>query len=104
MLDCWRTNKFGLCKRRGFLVAKPIDPGFRSPQSQSINPLAEALSPDTPNLALPRAVVQGVLDGQPRTDAKLDRIVEDPADLKLRTTNTEEALADVNRRLDLANA
>ncbi|MCU0829965.1 MAG: hypothetical protein MUC58_00340 [Rhizobiaceae bacterium] len=33
-------------------------------------------------------------------DAKLDRLLEDVSDLKVRATSVEEALAGVNRRLD----
>jgi archaellum component FlaC len=35
-----------------------------------------------------------------RMDAKLDRVVEDVQDLKVRMTHVEEGLAGVNRRLD----
>jgi archaellum component FlaC len=35
-----------------------------------------------------------------RIDEKLDRVIDDVADLKVRTTAVEEALAGVNRRLD----
>lgn len=35
-----------------------------------------------------------------KIDEKLDLLVADVADIKTRTTNTEEALAGVNRRLD----
>ena len=35
-----------------------------------------------------------------RVDEKLDLLVADVQDLKARTTNTEEGLAGVNRRLD----
>lgn len=35
-----------------------------------------------------------------RIDEKLDVLIADVRDLKIRTTNTEEALAGVNRRLD----
>ncbi|MGP0061665.1 MAG: hypothetical protein ACLPID_20540 [Beijerinckiaceae bacterium] len=35
-----------------------------------------------------------------RLDAKLDRIIDDLNDLKVRVTNLEEGLAGVNRRLD----
>jgi archaellum component FlaC len=41
-----------------------------------------------------------VLDGQSRTEAMLDRVIDELGDLKPRTTNTEDALAGVNRRLD----
>jgi hypothetical protein len=41
-----------------------------------------------------------ILNGQRRIETTLDRIADDLADLKLRTTNTEEALAGVNRRID----
>jgi len=63
-------------------------------------PIGAAAMPDAPNLEPLQAMVQRVLDGQRRTEVKLDRIVDDLADLKLRTTNVEEALAGVNRRLD----
>jgi chromosome condensin MukBEF ATPase and DNA-binding subunit MukB len=52
------------------------------------------------SLELLRTMVQRVLEGQLRAETKLDRIVDDLSDLRLRTTNTEEALAGVNRRLD----
>jgi len=45
------------------------------------------------SLELLQAMVERVLTGQRRMETKLDRIVDDLADLKLRTTNTEEALA-----------
>ena len=35
-----------------------------------------------------------------RIDAKLDRVIEDVQDLKIRMTHVEEGLAGVNRRLD----
>ena len=35
-----------------------------------------------------------------RIDAKLDRVIEDVQDLKMRMTHVEEGLAGVNRRLD----
>jgi archaellum component FlaC len=35
-----------------------------------------------------------------RIDTKLDRVIDDLADLKVRMTSTEEGLAGVNRRLD----
>jgi archaellum component FlaC len=35
-----------------------------------------------------------------RIDAKLDRVIDDVQDLKVRMTNVEEGLAGVNRRLD----
>lgn len=35
-----------------------------------------------------------------RIDTKLDRVIDDLADLKMRMTSTEEGLAGVNRRLD----
>jgi predicted nuclease with TOPRIM domain len=35
-----------------------------------------------------------------RIDAKVDRLVEDVKDLKVRMTHVEEGLAGVNRRLD----
>ncbi|MBA3810515.1 MAG: hypothetical protein H0X27_02505 [Caulobacteraceae bacterium] len=35
-----------------------------------------------------------------RMEAKLDRVIEDVQDLKVRMTNVAEALAGVNRRLD----
>jgi hypothetical protein len=35
-----------------------------------------------------------------RIDGKLDVLVADMQDLKVRATNTEEALAGVNRRID----
>jgi chaperonin cofactor prefoldin len=59
----------------------------------------EAVMPDT-SLELLQAMVERVLTGQRRMESKLDRIVDDLADLKLRTTSTEEAVAGVNRRLD----
>ena len=56
------------------------------------------------NLEMLQAMVQRVLEGQRRAENKLDRIADDLSDLKLRTTNTEEALAGVNRRLDRLDA
>lgn len=35
-----------------------------------------------------------------RMDAKLDRVLDDISDLKVRMTHVEEGLAGVNRRLD----
>ena len=35
-----------------------------------------------------------------RMDSKLDRVIEDVRDLKVRMTHVEEGLAGVNRRLD----
>lgn len=35
-----------------------------------------------------------------RIDTKLDRVIDDLADLKVRMTSAEEGLAGVNRRLD----
>lgn len=35
-----------------------------------------------------------------RIDEKLDVLIADVRDLKIRTTNTEEGLAGINRRLD----
>ena len=52
------------------------------------------------SLELLGVLVERVLTGQRRLEAKLDRIGDDIADLKLRATNAEEALAGVNRRLD----
>ena len=40
------------------------------------------------------------LAGNRRMETKLDRLIDDVADLKTRTTNVEEGLAGVNRRLD----
>lgn len=39
-----------------------------------------------------------------RMDAKLDRLQDDVADLKVRMTSVEEGLAGVNRRLDRLDA
>ena len=39
-----------------------------------------------------------------RMDVKLDRVLEDVADLKVRMTHVEEGLAGVNRRLDRLEA
>jgi hypothetical protein len=55
---------------------------------------------DSADLRLLQALVERVLEGQRRTEIKIDRLIDDLADLKLRTTSTEEALAGVNRRLD----
>jgi archaellum component FlaC len=52
------------------------------------------------SLDLLQAMVERVLAGQRRIELTLDRMADDLGDLKLRTTNTEEALAGVNRRLD----
>jgi hypothetical protein len=45
--------------------------------------------PDSLVLQLPR-----------RMDTKLDRVIEDVQDLKIRMTHVEEGLAGVNRRID----
>ena len=55
---------------------------------------------DEANLELLLKPINRVLDEQRRAGMKLDRIADDLADLKLRMTNTEEALVGVNRRLD----
>jgi len=55
---------------------------------------------DEPNLELLLTLIHRVLDEQRRAGTKLDRITDDLADLKLRMTNTEEAIVGVNRRLD----
>ena len=39
-----------------------------------------------------------------RMDAKLDRVLEDVSDLKVRMTHVKEGLAGVNRRLDRLEA
>ena len=39
-----------------------------------------------------------------RIDEKLDRVIEDVRDLKIRVTNVEEGLAGVHRRLDRTDA
>ena len=39
-----------------------------------------------------------------RMDTKLDRVLEDVSDLKVRMTHVEEGLAGVNRRLDRLEA
>lgn len=52
------------------------------------------------SLELLQSMVDRVLVGQRRIEMTLDRMADDLGDLKLRTTNTEEALAGVNRRLD----
>ena len=39
-----------------------------------------------------------------RIDAKLDRVIEDVRDLKVRMTAVEEAVVGVNRRLDRIEA
>lgn len=52
------------------------------------------------NLELLQTLIERGLEGQRRVELKLDQIGDDLADLKLRMTNTEEALAGVNRRLD----
>lgn len=59
---------------------------------------------DEPNLELLLTLTHRVLDEQRRFGTKLDRIADDLADLKLRMTNTEEALVGVNRRLDRLDA
>jgi archaellum component FlaC len=41
-----------------------------------------------------------VLEYLRRLDTKMDRVIDDLGDLKLRVTNVEEGLAGVNRRLD----
>ena len=52
------------------------------------------------NLEMLQVMLQALLDGQSRTEAMLDRVIDELGDLKPRTTNTEDALAGVNRRLD----
>jgi hypothetical protein len=52
------------------------------------------------SLELLQSMVERVLTGQRRIEVRLDRVVDDLADLKLQITNTEEALVGVNRRLD----
>lgn len=59
---------------------------------------------DEPNLEPILTLVHRVLDEQRRAGTKLDRIADDLADVKLRMTNTEEALVGVNRRLDRLDA
>ena len=54
------------------------------------------------NLEMLQVMLQAVLDGQSRTEA-IDRVIDELGDLKPRTTNTEDALAGVNRRLRLAH-
>jgi DNA repair ATPase RecN len=39
-----------------------------------------------------------------RIDEKLDRVIDDVNDLKVRVTNVEEGLAGVHRRLDRGDA
>ena len=39
-----------------------------------------------------------------RIDTKLDRVVDDVQDLKVRMTHVEESLAGVNRRIDRVEA
>jgi hypothetical protein len=56
------------------------------------------------NLEMLQAMLQAVLDGQSRIEAMLDRVIYELGDLKPRTTNTEDALAGVNRRLDRLDA
>jgi hypothetical protein len=46
------------------------------------------------------ALAQRNMEQNRRMEAKLDRALDDLADIKARTTGTEEALAGVNRRLD----
>jgi hypothetical protein len=53
-----------------------------------------------PNLQLIQSLVERVIEGQRRTDDKLDRLIDDTADLKIRMTASEEATAGINRRLD----
>ena len=53
-----------------------------------------------PTLELLQAMVQRVLDGNRRIEVKQDRIIDDLSDPKFSTTNIEEPLAGVNRRLD----
>jgi hypothetical protein len=53
-----------------------------------------------PSLQLIQTLVERVLEGQRRADAKLDRMIDDIQDLKVRMTSSEEATAGTNRRLD----
>jgi archaellum component FlaC len=53
-----------------------------------------------PTLELLQRLMERVLEAQRRSEVKLDRIVDDLSDLKIRMTNAEEGLAGVNRRLD----
>ena len=44
------------------------------------------------NLEMLQVMLQALLDGQSRTEAMLDRVIDELGDLKPRTTNTEDAL------------
>ena len=53
-----------------------------------------------PTLDMLQTLVQRVLGGQRRMDTRLDRIIDDLGDPKVRMTNAGEALAGVNRRAE----
>ena len=50
------------------------------------------------NLVL--AMLRRIDERTTRMDVKLDRVVDDVQDLKMRMTHVEEGLAGINRRLD----
>ena len=50
---------------------------------------------DEPSLQLIQAMLQRVLDGQRRADEKMDRMLADIGDLKIRMTEIEANLAHV---------
>ena len=53
-----------------------------------------------PSLHLIQALLERVLEGQRRLDEKIDRLIDDTRDLKVRMTAAEEASVGINRRLD----
>ena len=53
-----------------------------------------------PSLELLQTLMERIVEGQHRTDEKIDRLIDDTRDPKLRMTASEEAIAGINRRLD----
>ena len=45
-------------------------------------------------------LLQQMHEKQNRLEAKMDRLIDDTQDLKIRVTNVEENMAGMNRRLD----
>ncbi len=60
--------------------------------------------PENHTLILLREMRAEMKERFDRLDAKLDRVTDDMRDIKVRMTNSEEALAGVNRRLDRLDA
>ena len=59
---------------------------------------------DEPSLQLIQAMLQRVLDGQRRADEKMDRMLADIGDLKIRMTEIEANLSHVQTGMALINA